>query len=267
MGEALRLRLTPAVTILGLPLENSENPYLAAPIGGEREIILSIDDGCGPLFEVTGILELDIVANYGRRLLEELGLRACVKLDATSMAGLPIEAVYSSLTAAIIKGVSLSYGERLEVYEILEYARLLDPWERPYWQGAVDAMRVATLKGEAAVYRNDEEYGALGRLSLRVEELGRFRVDVQAHTLEELGSDVYGAAVRLAGVIVLEGAVRVRDLKEEGLSGLEPLLRLQSNLLSYFWGVPLGQGVLVPGLPGTLVDFMFAGGESNGGKV
>ena len=254
MGDELRLGVTPSIVLLGVPIENSENPYLAVPVSGEREVVLTVEDGCGPSFEVSGISEPGLVTEYGVRLLEELGLRACVRLDAASMKDLPFEAVYSALTTAIVRGVSLSYGERLEDYEILEYARLLDPWEKPYWQGAVDAMRVASLKGEAAVYRNDEEYGGLGRIVVGASVIGRLRAEKQAYSVEDLGSDVYGAAVRLVGVMVLEGAVRVRDSEVGVLRSLEPLLGLQSNLISYFWRVPTRRGVLVPGLPGSIME-------------
>ena len=238
----------PAV-ILGLPLKESENPYLVAEVGSTR-IEVEVEE-CREPSVVAGATD-DLggrVVSFAKRLLKELGLDACINLKWTTPEGTPRAGLYAALTAHILRSVARAYGESLEVYEILEYARLLDGLETGWeaWYSVVDALRYASLMGGTVVYRNDEEYAKLSNTIVKgfMESFSTARE--QLFDKEALGPDLYGALIHTVGVLVLEGAVRVRD--SNGNPALEPLIRLHNHLVHFFWGLSAPEGsILSPGI-------------------
>ena len=240
----------PAV-ILGLPLKESENPYLVAEIG-KINAEFKVEDCREPrvIIEATPTGSIDEqVKRFAVRLVDELGLKICLKLRVNAPREIPIAGIYSALTAYLLRSVAKAHGEKLEIYEVIEYARLLDEvevgWES--WHRVLDALRYASLVGGIAVYRNDEEYAKLSNRGLRgVREailIGR----EQLSDKETLGTDLYGALIHTMGVLVLEGAVRVRDYGEK--ANLNPLIRLHNQIAQFFWGLHAVENTLIsPGL-------------------
>ncbi|MCE4624503.1 MAG: hypothetical protein F7C35_01380 [Desulfurococcales archaeon] len=238
----------PAV-ILGLPLRESENPYLVAEVGSTR-IEVEVEECKEPSVAAGATDDLaGQVVSFAKRLLKELGLDACINLKWSAPEGTPRAGLYASLTAHILKSVARAYGESLEVYEILEYARLLDDLETGWgaWHSVVDALRYASLMGGTVVYRNDEEYAKLSNTTVRGFKESSLIVKEQLFDKETLGPDLYGALIHTVGVLVLEGAVRVRDSNRK--PSLKPLIQLHNHLAHFFWGLSTPEGsILSPGL-------------------
>ena len=252
-----RVRAWPSLAILGLPLEKSENPFLAVPVHGPIEVVVEASEGCEePRLEAQPKIR-EVVGGWGERLLRELDLNACVKISAEAPPWLPPSSLYTALTAALLKGVASEYGEELEDYEIIENARLLDPWEEPHWQGAVDAMRLSSLRGAAVVYRNDEEYADITMIMLEARLENEIKVGAQKKGVSDLGTDLYGAIIHTVGVMVLEATMRLREDRPESLA---PLLGLQSSLAGYFWSIPgPTPPYFAPGVPGVFHAFTVKG--------
>jgi len=237
------------VVILGLPLANSENGFIAVQTGALKAT-LDVKDCPSPRARITGHQAAGLVERFALRLLRELGLGSCImgELSAESLA---IDAsVYAAGTAAVFLSIARSHGEEPRIYELLEYASMLDEQAEGSWQGVVSTLRLLALQGGAVVYRNLDEYAQLSERPPGLEIVVRasHKVGGQKHSEHDLGPDLYGAIIRTIGVLVLEGAVRLR----EGES-IAPLLGLQKAIASYIWAYN-GEGPPSPGLPGTFYE-------------
>lgn len=240
------------IILLGVPLAESENPFLALPT---KKVTASFAvDECGePGLEANGLperLEARVKGFYSN--LEEVARELCIRLESDIGRDLSPSGSYALLTTLLTYAIAKYYGERLDTWEVLELARYADPFDKPSgWSYVVDALRYSVLTGKPVVYRNDEEYARL-EVERTVEPELREVVEAGSQALEResLGGDVYNSLVHLVGAMVLEGTVRVRD-KESIESIIGTLGRLQSSIVAGVWRIqyPPPDCLIVPGIP------------------
>ena len=230
--------LAGGVILFGLPLEKSENGYIAIETG--RFIArVEVEDCPSPRVTVESAFGAEeIVKEFVDRLLRELDLSLCVRASGGAWEGtLTRASVYAGLTSAVFEAVAAHHSETANTCEIIEYSSMLDNIGDPSWQGVVSALRFNSLKGGATVFRNIEEcFQLLPKISARVSVGKTLALDQQVHNEKDLGPDLYGSLIHTVGVLVLEASVRIRDA--DGVlyrAGLSPLLELQKSLAEYFW--------------------------------
>ncbi|MCE4627752.1 MAG: hypothetical protein F7C34_01190 [Desulfurococcales archaeon] len=230
--------LAGGVILFGLPLEKSENGFIAIETG--RFIArVEVEDCPSPRVIVEDALGTEkIVREFVGRLLKELGLNLCVQASGRAWEGVLTRAsVYAGLTSAIFEAVAAHHGEAASTCEIIEYSSMLDDIGEPSWQGVVSALRFNSLKGGATVFRNiDECFQLVPKVRARVSMGKTLDLDPQMHNEKDLGPDLYGSLIHTVGILVLEASVRIRDA--DGMlhrAGLFPLLELQKSLAEYFW--------------------------------
>lgn len=250
-----RIVATVSSPVLGIPVPDSENPFIAVPVG-KVELSISRSDSCR-----AGVPKLSsMIEGFLDNLFKGLELGYCVDVEVIGKPDvLPEVGVYAAITASTLYWISKEHGESLTPLEIVEMARLSDPisYDRS-WQPAIDSARISSASGEAVVYRNEEEYASFGAISL--EAVFSDTVDVKPRVSRDtIGGDAYNALVHLAGVMVLEAAVRLR----EGGS-LDSIIHdtkpIQDGIAAGVWGVNLpGDGCIwTPGMPLRLSKMCFA---------
>ncbi|MCE4604803.1 MAG: hypothetical protein F7B20_07575 [Aeropyrum sp.] len=246
-----RFRVALSAPILGVPVPDSENPVLASPIG---EVLIGVG-GSNSCEAYTGRRDLDgIVSSFSENLYRGLELRGCARVEVLEGgAGSPPLSLYAAVTSSLVYWVASSHGEDLQPLEIVELARLSDPmaYDRS-WQPVLDAVRMSASRGDAVVYRNEEESAYFKGPRLRVSLAAVERVKPRI-SRESVGGDAYNALVHLAGIAVLEAAVRVRE--GDGLAGVvRDMKPLQEGLALAVWGVaPYGEDcVPIPDMPGSM---------------
>ncbi len=247
----MRLSVALPQVILGLPLKNAENPYLVSPSGRVR-VEVSYSEGCSGLnasnvpHDIAGRL-----AGFWSKLSAGLGLKGCATISLLDEVG-EGSSLYSALTVALLHAVARAHSDVMDEYEIVEFGRMSDPWEAPWWQGAVDAMRFCSATGKVVAYRNDEEAIELSQSEVRavvqaVEAVG------EGLDVGQLGDSVVNAIVHVIGQAVLEASDKVR----QGSSPQGEVLRwarVQNGVAHIVYGVaaPSGSCIWAPGLPGLL---------------
>lgn len=252
MGE-YKLSARIPVTLLGIPLSSSENPYLSVPT--RRATATYIIEECGDTrVMLQGVPEgLEGFIKAFAENLEEIVEGKCVRIEAGSLSGGGPSGYYALLTTLLVYALARHHGVTLDAYEIIEMARYSDPFETPSgWTHVLDALRYTVASGSPTVYRNDEEYARI-EAEWRGEPVYKESLTAKPQVLsrENLGGDVYNALVHLVGALVLEGAVRVREGESPRLI-VETLGGLQNGVIGSVWGVarPESNCILEPGLPG-----------------
>ncbi len=243
--------------ILGVPLPETENPFLAVPF--EEVSIATVIRECGQArlnLEESGRLEHLINAFYQR--LSEAAPGLCIDVHYEAMENASPAGLYAAITSAISYSIARYNGEKLEPWEIVELSRYADPFDPPKgWHHVIDALRYSLATGKPAVYRNDEEFAVIeASISYPSPKVSNV-IEVEAGRLvsrDKTGGEVYNALVKLTGLLVLEGAVKLR---EQGLTPLiSDLSRVQNGIIYIGFGAsPSGERcVVAPGLPGYLEE-------------
>jgi len=261
-GNRRKYKVHVPVILLGVPLSRVENGYLAAPTTARLEMVFEQASKGGIILDWNGPPTYSDSMRYARlflsKLVEELeldsGIYARIALDNPDALNLPEAGIYASLTGILLYAIAREYGETPGVDDIIEMSRMLDQLEYVAgWERVMDALRYSALLGAITVYRNDEEHGEIRRGTVKVTR--KIVVESHGQRLDEklLGPDVYGAVAHLVGTIVLEAAVRIRELEnpdgERIYRALEPLLQVSSPILSSFWGVRAEGLIVSPGFP------------------
>ncbi len=253
------------ILLLGVPLEESENPLLSIP-GYRASLKVDVWECDNPSVEIRGPQAEKIrslVSGFNERFSEASGTPLCSRVEYGVEGAVSPASLYALVTAILAYRVARMHGETLDSWEIVEAARYADPFEPPSgWGYVMDSLRYTVATGKVAVYRNDEEFAAMAD---PVRHKLRYATSVSAPrqwaTRSLLGADPYNALVHLVGVSVLEAAVRTREESSvEGvLAGIAPLL---SNIISYAWRLPAPEpGCLYsPGLPGVFDVYCVAEG-------
>lgn len=248
----MRLSVTIPQVLLGLPARNVENPYLASPSGRAR-LEISYREGCAGL-TVSGVAPevVSKLTGFWSRLASGMGLSGCTSLAVTGGEAAAASSLYAALTVAILHAVARSHSDVLDEYEIVEMGRMSDPWEAPWWQGAIDAMRYCSATGKTVAYRNDEEAVELSEASVTVSRDAAEAVG-EGEGAERLGEGVYNAVVHAIGQAVLEASEEIRGGASPSEAGLR-MSRVQNGVAHIIYGVrtPGQSCVWVPGLPGIL---------------
>jgi len=256
----VRLRGKIPAIILGLPLDKSENPFLAAPIGTlEAEIRVEECDDTkitveGPESSVQPLL------NSFYDSLTRVLKGVCTRVDYKIEGSYTLSGLYAALTTLILHAIARYHGETLDEWELVELARNADPLDKPSgWDYVLDALRYSVTTGKIVVFRNDEEFAGLREAEpLMVEVHGETGPVSQKLSREDVGPDPYNATIHLVGVTVLEGAVRVQE-GEPIPEALYPLVRLLAGIASTYWSLPMPEEhcIYSPGLPGRFEKLCF----------
>lgn len=247
----MRLSVTLPQIVLGLPIRNVENPYLVSPVGRVR-VEVSYSDGCSGLnasnvpSDVAGRL-----SSFWSKLSSGLELNGCATISLLDEVH-GGSSLYSALTVALLHAVARAHSDVMDEYEIVEFGRMSDPWEAPWWQGAIDAMRFCSATGKVVAYRNDEEAVELSQGEVKA-SLHAIEAVGDGAGLEQLGESVANAIVHAIGQAVLEASESIR----QGSTPRDEVVRwarLQNGIAHVVYGVsiPPGSCVWAPGLPGML---------------
>ncbi len=236
------------VVLLGLPLEAVENPYLVVP-SGKVMVSAYVKEGCKGI-KLRGYDDGGLTARFWDNLVKGLGLPLCAELEILEVPQqAPGTSIYAAITSALTYVVARSHGEILDELEIVEIARMSDPWTEPWWQGAIDALRYSSATGRVVAYRNDEESGELAEGQLNIRSTGR-QTEAKANVRDFLGPEVFDVLIHLVGHAVLAAG---DDIREKGIvkEKLERWTRVQraAAYLAYGLEVP-GEGCWwTPGIP------------------
>jgi len=249
----------PAI-ILGLPLDKSENPFLAAPLGTlEAEIhVEECDESQVIIAGPEGRVHSLVNSFYDSltQVLKGVCTRISYKIEGShTLAGL-----YAALTTLILHAIARHHGDTLDEWELVELARNADPLDKPSgWGYVLDALRYSVATGKIVVFRNDEEFAGLRETEpLQVDVHGEYGPLTQKLTREDVGPDPYNATIHLVGVTVLEGAVRVQE-GDPLPEALQPLARILAGIASAYWDLPLPEEPCIysPGLPNRFEKICF----------
>jgi hypothetical protein len=251
----MKLSVSVPAVVLGVPVPESENPFIAVPISKavvEVEIARSEKTALELIGEPPRApLVRGTLSEFWDRLCRGMDLSYSARIKVLEVLGNPgPSGVYASLSVALLHVLAREHGEVLDEYEIVEMGRLSDPFnEGPPWSGVIDALRFSASSGEVVAYRNEEEVAKLGRKSLKLNYetlVPCFRPRVSR---ESLGGELYNALVKLSGLETLEAAIMIREGTNVDVV-VKRLLPLQEALALGVWGVSPRKGLLpAPGLP------------------
>ncbi len=227
------------VIVLGLPLEDSENPYLTIPIDRPCNIEYNINN-TGSRIEIRVNTRINThLEKYTRNIIENLELENLNIRVIGDCEIYPVGGLYAAVSSFILYKIAQLHSEHLETYELIEYARLYDPIEPAKgWEYVIDSLRYSSAKAKSIVYRNEEEYGELADVFLKTPKHSYYTVvKRQVYTTEDYGTDTYGAIIHTIGTLVLEAAMRVRESNKNKLDMelLNPLITLNNTLAQLFW--------------------------------
>jgi len=226
---------------LGVPIPDSENPFIAVPAAKVTVRVEVKKGGCSG----GGLL-----GEFAHNLARGLEMEECIEVEVSAPRGAPRGGVYAAATAVVVYAAAKHYGEKLDTLEIIELARLAEPVavERG-WAPVLDALRYSALEGAPAVYRNEEEHATLPGTPWNA--VFRDAVKPAARiSRETLGGDPYNALVHLMGVTVLEAALRARE-SGDTVKASETLRTVHEGVALTAWGLtPKPPCTWTPGLPG-----------------
>jgi len=251
----LRFKSVVPAILLGIPIPESGNPFLVAPVA---EAIVDVEfQRCpSPRISCEGVGGIEgLIQSFWLKLSKGLGLSLCstlklLEVDVPSKP--PRGGLYASLTATLLYALHRFHGDTVGVLDIVETSSLVDLADVDRsWGIAVEALRYSAVAGKPVAYRGPlEVYEFEGRRGVRVEVLdyaGNLRSLVSR---DSLGSSVYGALVHLMGEAVLEASMRIRDGSEVG-EAVETLKPIHDAVALAVYGLkPRGERCLwSPGLP------------------
>jgi hypothetical protein len=198
-----------------------------------------------------------VLGGFWSNLQKGLGEGLEARVSVESVLGRPGPAgLYAALTVALLHVLARVHGDTLSSDEIVELARLADPFDygdSPGWAGVIDALRYSAATGRLVAWRNDEEYGDIADVG--VGEL-HYKSEVRVSRRvwrEELGGDVYSAIVHLGGIATLSAGVKIRD-GEDPLKAAWTYKPVDEAMALLLWGAPPPgeECIYSPGLPGIL---------------
>ncbi len=250
----MKVKIPVSVILLGALIPGSSNPYLSAP-SWRISVAIEESEECRVHGVHDGLLT-DKLTDFVKVLARGLELESCLKARLDSSPPPYRLGLYASITSALVYGVALSHGEKLDTAEVLEVSRLADTLDlEPSLLAALESLRYSSLENSLAVYRNEEEMSTLPSQSKVSVEIRRVVGAKPRISRDSLGSDVYGALIHLSGLAVLEAAVRLRDGASlaETLSSLKPI---HDAAMLAVWGLaPSSDSCLwIPDLPGFLAE-------------
>jgi len=255
----LRLSIQAPVVFSGIPVPDAENPLLAAPEARLVLVVSVVERGSPGVIEAPGIPSRlgDVLGGFWSNLQDGLGEGLEARVSVEDVLGRPGPAgLYAALTVALLHVIARIHGDILTSDEIVELARLADPFDysnSPGWAGVVDALRYSAATGRLVAWRNDEEHGDIADAG--VGELG-YKSEVRVSRRvwrEELGGDVYSAIVHLGGMATLSAGVKIRD-GENPLKAAWTYKPVDEAMALLLWGAPPpgDDCIYSPGLPGIL---------------
>ncbi len=228
---------------LGVPLPDSENPFIAVPA---VKMLVRVEMERGPCHQPRG----DPLAEFSYNLARGLEIEECPAAEVKAPEGAPRGGVYAAATAVIVYTTAKWYGEKLDTLEIVELARLAEPFtvERS-WTPVLDSLRYSALEGAPAVYRNEEEHSTLPGSEWRAVFSEATRPSARV-SRDSVGSDPYNALVHLMGVAVLEAALRAKETGD-AVKASQTMIAIHEGVALAAWGLPpRSPCTWSPGFPG-----------------
>ncbi len=248
----MRLKSYTSAILLGFPIPESSNPYIAVPI---REITLNINiNKCdSPLvYFINFPSELnEFVKHFWIKLNNGLEERLCANLKLENdFKDSTYSGLYAVSTSLLLYALGKYNNETLSEDEIIELSRITDNIQDPAWAAVLDALRYSSITGSSVVYRNDEENSTLIKtiFPIKFDKLITLR---QRLTKESLGNDVYGAIIHLMGISVLEASMKIRE--SNNFNEVFNKFRVITDSVSQIiWDLHTTNNCFyVPGLPNT----------------
>ncbi|AFZ70588.1 hypothetical protein Calag_0847 [Caldisphaera lagunensis DSM 15908] len=248
----MKLKSYSSAILLGFPIPESSNPYIAVPI---KEVTLNINiNKCNsPLVYLENFPnELnEYIKNFWIKLNNGLDERLCanIKLE-NDFKDSTYSGLYSVTTSLLLYALGKYNNETLSEEEIIELSRITDNIQDPSWAAVLDSLRYSSITGNTVVYRNDEENSTLIKtiFPIKFDKVITLR---QRLTKEMLGNDVYGAIIHLMGISVLEASINIRELNN--FNKVFNKFRIITDSLSQIvWDLKTSDNCFyVPGLPNT----------------
>lgn len=256
----MRLGFQVPLILYGVPIPGSQNPYIAGP-SARASSTVEVGECGDPSISLEGVdgETSRLVSGYWARLVEELPLDACIRIEARIEGDYTVLGLYASITSVALYEAARSYGETLSWSEIIELSGMLDPLDLdPSMRTALDALRYSALRGSLAVYRNEEENAVFGA-GVPALRLGR-PVEARSRVARPSLGDAYNALIHLMGVAVLEASLRLK-----GGEGLETVLGdlkpVHDAVALAVWGLPPSGCIWTPDYPGRFREACVVRGD------
>jgi hypothetical protein len=248
----MRLKSYSSAVVLGFPIPETSNPFIAIPT---KELIFNINvEKCSNSDVIFNNFPNEVksyILNYWKKLNEGLNENLCAKINLESnLEGFTYSGLYAVTTSLLLYSLGKYNNEVLNEDEITELSRITDNVKDPSWSSVLDSLRYSSLTGKAVVYRNDEENSVLNKTTLPIEFKNMITLR-QKLTRDLLGNDVYGSLTHLMGISVLEASIRLRESNnfKEIFNIFRPITDAISQII---WDLRVDDNCFyVPGLPNT----------------
>ncbi len=251
----MKLTVTVPSIILGVPVPGSVNPYIAAPIA-VLEADVSLEKCKTPQLKLGSLRGLEgLISRFWETLTRGLNVELCGSLNVLnsgSLDSLPLGGLYASLTSTLVYALSRAHGERPAPSDIVELSKPAEPFEADEsWELALEALRYSSATGKPIAYRGVLEVYEFEGFTLKVEARGRAESFKPRVSPESIGYSLYGALIHLAGSMVLEASIMLRD-GGSPLKVLEAYKPLHEAVALAVWGLTpsSGQCIWAPAIPG-----------------
>ncbi len=263
----IKLSLKVPVVLIGIPIPESENPYIAVPMSS---IIVNVklDRSKDPSLELLGEpprapLIRGLLDMFWKRLCKGMKMSYTAKMSIEESLGSPgPSGLYATLTVALLYALAKENGEILDTYEILEMGRFSDPFnEGPPWSGVIDALRFSVSYGTIVAYRNEEEIAKFNSNKIKLRYESFLPVRNPRITRKSIGGEIYNALVKVSGLEALEAAIMLREGKDI-MEILDKFLPVQEAIALGVWGITPRKGrTIAAGLPKNFEYYTISRGD------
>jgi len=238
-----------SAVVLGFPIKDRENPYIALPI---ERVRLDVDlEVCKKPFISAPSLQSPVyerLSHYWEELSRGLKEEYCASLDLLDSYRGPPSGLYAISSSILLYALGKESGETLEVDDIIELSELADGIRDPSWRGVMSAMRCSSLNGRPCVYRRRDEKTVFSDFSLPLTYKGSVSLR-EVLDKDYVGENVYGAITRLIGLSVLEASIRLAE-GNDFLGVFSQYRRITDSVSYALYNIfPKGKCFYVPGFP------------------
>ncbi|MDM7275076.1 MAG: hypothetical protein P3X22_003000 [Thermoprotei archaeon] len=252
----MKLQTTVPTIVLGLPIPGSINPYIAVPTA-PLEVDVSLEKCRAPHVKLGSLRGLEgLISRFWETLMRGLGMEFCGSLNVIrpeSLEALPLGGLYASITSSLVYALSKAHGEHPRPGDVVELSKPADPFDvDESWALALEALRYSSTAGKPVAYRGVLEVYEFRDFTLKAEARGRAEGVKPRVSPESIGHSLYGALIHLAGSMVLEASIMLRE-GARPLEVLEAYKPLHEGLALAVWGLTPGSGrcMWIPSIPGS----------------
>ncbi len=206
----MKLRTRKPVPLFGIPIEESNNPFLSLP--SNEAVVLTVKESRE--FRIEGVEAKAKIVEFVRRLEEVIGEKVCMSIKLEPIGYPLIE--YVVVTQAILEVLGINVERTLD--DVLEVDRALG-----FNKSLIGSLRLVLLRNTGIVYREGEGFVELpvsiSRISVSEQE-----VDINTRRLPLL---LKSLMIKCVGTTVIEAA---KLLRASDIDGVRELLDLQDGL-------------------------------------